>query len=254
MHEVEQRLEPPLREVRAHRRRRAGQVPPARRLRHLRGAGAHGAGLLDALPADRRPGQLRLGRRRRRGRLPLHRVPAGEDRLGDAGRHRQAKRSTSRRTTTARSSSRRCCRRACPTCWSTAPRASRSAWRPTSRRTTSARWSTPACTCSPTPHCAIEELIKLMPAPDFPTAGIIYGIAGVHEGYRTGRGRVGDARAHALRGDRQGRPPGDHRRRAALPGEQEDAAREDRRAGHRQAARRHLRPRATSPTSPACAW
>ena len=40
------------------------------------------------------------------------------------------------------------------------------------------------------PQCSIEELIKLMPAPDFPTAGIIYGIAGVHEGYRTGRGRV----------------------------------------------------------------
>jgi DNA gyrase subunit A len=40
------------------------------------------------------------------------------------------------------------------------------------------------------PGCAIEDIIKLMPAPDFPTAGIIYGIAGVHEGYRTGRGRV----------------------------------------------------------------
>jgi DNA gyrase subunit A len=40
------------------------------------------------------------------------------------------------------------------------------------------------------PHCAVEELIKLMPAPDFPTAGIIYGLSGVHEGYRTGRGRV----------------------------------------------------------------
>src|SRR5687768_8748597 len=40
------------------------------------------------------------------------------------------------------------------------------------------------------PHCAIEEIIKLMPAPDFPTAGIIYGLTGVHEGYRTGRGRV----------------------------------------------------------------
>ncbi len=40
------------------------------------------------------------------------------------------------------------------------------------------------------PDCPIEELIKLMPAPDFPTAGIIYGISGVHEGYRTGRGRV----------------------------------------------------------------
>ena len=41
--------------------------------------------------------------------------------------------------TTARSSSRRCFRRASPTSWSTAPRASRSAWRPTSRRTTSPR-------------------------------------------------------------------------------------------------------------------
>jgi DNA gyrase subunit A len=40
------------------------------------------------------------------------------------------------------------------------------------------------------PSCAIEEIIKKMPAPDFPTAGIIYGVAGVHEGYRTGRGRV----------------------------------------------------------------
>jgi DNA gyrase subunit A len=40
------------------------------------------------------------------------------------------------------------------------------------------------------PACAIEDVIKLMPAPDFPTAGIIYGISGVHEGYRTGRGRV----------------------------------------------------------------
>jgi DNA gyrase subunit A len=40
------------------------------------------------------------------------------------------------------------------------------------------------------PHCAIEDLIKLMPAPDFPTHGFIYGLAGVHEGYRTGRGRV----------------------------------------------------------------
>jgi DNA gyrase subunit A len=40
------------------------------------------------------------------------------------------------------------------------------------------------------PDIDIEDLIKIIPAPDFPTAGIIYGIAGVHEGYRTGRGRV----------------------------------------------------------------
>jgi len=36
----------------------------------------------------------------------------------------------------------------------------------------------------------IDELIELVPAPDFPTHGIIYGVQGVHEGYRTGRGRV----------------------------------------------------------------
>jgi len=36
----------------------------------------------------------------------------------------------------------------------------------------------------------VEELIKFVPAPDFPTAGIIYGVAEVQEGYRTGRGRV----------------------------------------------------------------
>jgi DNA gyrase subunit A len=35
-----------------------------------------------------------------------------------------------------------------------------------------------------------DELIDLVPAPDFPTAGIIYGLEGVREGYRTGRGRV----------------------------------------------------------------
>jgi len=36
----------------------------------------------------------------------------------------------------------------------------------------------------------IDELIDIIPAPDFPTAAIIYGTAGVKEGYRTGRGRV----------------------------------------------------------------
>jgi DNA gyrase subunit A len=40
------------------------------------------------------------------------------------------------------------------------------------------------------PDVDLEDLIKLVPAPDFPTAGLIYGVAGVHEGYRTGRGRV----------------------------------------------------------------
>ncbi len=40
------------------------------------------------------------------------------------------------------------------------------------------------------PQATIDELIEIIPAPDFPTAGIIYGVAGVRDGYRTGRGRV----------------------------------------------------------------
>jgi DNA gyrase subunit A len=40
------------------------------------------------------------------------------------------------------------------------------------------------------PETTIAELIKIVPAPDFPTAGIIYGVAELQEGYLTGRGRV----------------------------------------------------------------
>ena len=39
------------------------------------------------------------------------------------------------------------------------------------------------------PESTVDELMECIPAPDFPTAGIIYGIEGVREGYRTGRGR-----------------------------------------------------------------
>ncbi|MBN9427985.1 MAG: DNA gyrase subunit A [Burkholderiales bacterium] len=39
------------------------------------------------------------------------------------------------------------------------------------------------------PETTIDEIIELVPAPDFPTAGIIYGVQGVRDGYRTGRGR-----------------------------------------------------------------
>src|SRR5438034_167761 len=59
----EQRVEPALREMRARGRRRPRLIPSSRRQRHLRGAGAHGAGLLDALHPDRRAGELRLDRR-----------------------------------------------------------------------------------------------------------------------------------------------------------------------------------------------
>ncbi|RZL45440.1 MAG: DNA gyrase subunit A [Variovorax sp.] len=40
------------------------------------------------------------------------------------------------------------------------------------------------------PTADIDELMEIIPAPDFPTAGIIYGINGIKDGYRTGRGKV----------------------------------------------------------------
>ena len=126
-------------EVRDDRRRGAGQVPPARRHVLLRRDGAHGAAVLDARPAGRRPRQLRLARRRRARRLPLHRGAPGA--AGDrAARRDQA--GDGRLPPELRRHDRGADR---PAGEVPAPagqrlhRASRSAWRPTSRRTTWAR-------------------------------------------------------------------------------------------------------------------
>lgn len=40
------------------------------------------------------------------------------------------------------------------------------------------------------PKTEIDELIDIIQAPDFPTGATIYGLGGVREGYKTGRGRV----------------------------------------------------------------
>jgi DNA gyrase subunit A len=53
---------------------------------------------------------------------------------------------------------------------------------------------------------SVDELIEIVPAPDFPTRGIIYGVGGVKEGYRTGRGRVVmRARTHFEEAEKGGR-------------------------------------------------
>ncbi|WP_239326606.1 DNA gyrase subunit A [Snodgrassella gandavensis] len=59
-------------------------------------------------------------------------------------------------------------------------------------------------------NLSIDELINLIPAPDFPTGGIIYGLSGVREGYRTGRGRV------VMRGKTHIEPIGKHDDREAI--------------------------------------
>src|SRR5688572_21077843 len=56
------------------------------------------------------------------------------------------------------------------------------------------------------PDLTIADLIKIIPAPDFPTRGIIYGVGDVHEGYLTGRGRVVmRARTHVEDSERSGK-------------------------------------------------
>ncbi len=46
------------------------------------------------------------------------------------------------------------------------------------------------CAYIDNPEIEIDELIEYVQGPDFPTGGIIYGIQGIKDAYRTGRGRV----------------------------------------------------------------
>ena len=116
-----------------------GNYHPHGDSRDLRRARPARAAVLDALSAHRRPGLLRL--RRRRSRRPRCVTPSAGSRAlppSCCGTSTPTP-STSSRTTTSRGASRRCCRHGSRTCSSTARPASRSAWRPTFRRTTSAR-------------------------------------------------------------------------------------------------------------------
>ena len=157
-------------QVREGRRRRDGQLSPARRRRAVRDARPHGAVVLAALPARGRLGQLRIARRRQRRRDAVHRVPPRAHQRRDADRDRAGRRSTSGRTTTARRPSRSSCRRASRISSSTARRASPSAWRPTSRRTTSARCARRSSSCSTTKTSATRSCAGTSKGPTSPPA------------------------------------------------------------------------------------
>lgn len=56
------------------------------------------------------------------------------------------------------------------------------------------------------PSATIEQIMEIMPAPDFPTGGVICGYRGVKEAFHTGRGKIilrGVIRVEDLDGDRQ---------------------------------------------------
>src|SRR5438132_6464682 len=58
-------------------------------------------------------------------------------------------------------------------------------------------WSSDVCSSDllvDDPGATIEQLMKVVTGPDFPTAGYIYGTGGIREAYTTGRGRSEERR------------------------------------------------------------
>ncbi|HEX9101319.1 MAG TPA: DNA gyrase subunit A [Polyangia bacterium] len=55
------------------------------------------------------------------------------------------------------------------------------------------------------PSTSIDELMKLIPGPDFPTAGFIFGRQGIHLAYKTGRGSIVMRGKAEIEEDKRGR-------------------------------------------------
>jgi len=58
------------------------------------------------------------------------------------------------------------------------------------------------------PEVTLRELLEVIPGPDFPTAGLIYGVEGIHQAYATGRGLIrvrgrAEVQPHRTRKDRE---------------------------------------------------
>ena len=112
----------------------------------LRSAGPHGPGVLAALPAGGRAGELRLHRRRSARGHALHRGAAVPHRPRAPRRHREGHRRLRPELRRVAPGADRPAHQGAEPPRSTAPRASPSAWPPTSRRTTWARsWTASSC-------------------------------------------------------------------------------------------------------------
>lgn len=61
------------------------------------------------------------------------------------------------------------------------------------------------CAYIDNPEISIDELMKYIKGPDFPTGGIIYGRDGIKKAYRTGRGRVTIRSKFTIETDKKGR-------------------------------------------------
>ena len=91
------------------------------------------------------------------------------------------------------------------------------------------------------PALTIDELINIVPGPDFPTGGIILGRQGIRSAYHLGRGSIvmrGKVTIDTIRKDREAIIITE----IPYPGEQGHHGRAHRRTGAREEDRGHLRP------------
>ena len=224
---------PAVLQVQPRRRRRHGQVPPARRHRDLRRPGAPRPGLVAALPAGRRARATSAPRattRPRRRGTPSARWRRSPWRWCGTSTRTP---STSATTTTAARRSPSSCPPGSRTCWSTAAPASPSAWRRTSRRTTCARSPTGVKWHLEHPEAsqggAARGAHRAHPRPGLPDRRDDPRPAR-HRGRVPHRPRLDhDAGGRHGRGDPEPDLPGRHR--AALPGEPGQPRGQDRRPG-----------------------
>ena len=196
-----------------------GKFHPHGDTRDLRHACAHGAGLLDALSARRRPRELRQHRRLGRGGHALHRGPPRATGHRDAAGHRRRDRRLRPPPTTAPAQEPVVLPSRFPNLLvnggSGIAVGMATNIPPHNLREVIAA----TIAYIDDPDIDVEGLMKYIKGPDFPTAGIILGRDGHPRRLRhrpRPRARPGQG---AHRADRPGQG-GDHRHRAALPGAQ----------------------------------
>ena len=192
-----------------------------------------------ALPAGRRPGQLRLGRRRCAGGHALHRSAHVAHRAASCSPTSTRKPSiSSPNYDEIGDASRRCCRRAFPNLLvnGSSGIAVGMATNIPPHNLTEIVNALPRAARRPEDHARRPDAASCRARISRPPASSTARRRSPRA-YTTGRGRSVDARAHAHRGHRRssGRA-GDHHHRAAVPGEQGAADRAHRRAGARQEA------------------
>ena len=102
------------------------------------------------------------------------------------------------------------------------------------------------------PEITCEELMAYIPGPDFPTAGIIYGTQGIREAYETGRGIIRMRARVTVEEDKKTGRETIVVTETALPGQQGQADRKDRRTDQAQDRSRASALSGTNPTDGAC--